>query len=649
MLVISVSSLKGGVGKTSVTLGLASAAFARGIPTLVVDMDPQADASTGLDVPVTTDVDIADVLAAPKNRFLERALVPSGWTDGSRGVLDVIPGSPRSAEFDRPSLSERYLRRLDTALTKFAGDYRLVLIDCPPSLNGLTRAAWTASQRVAIVTEPGLFSVAAADRALRAADELRRRTAPKLQPLGLVVNRMRQNSREHDFRVHELREMFGPLVLNPPVVERTVLQQAQGSARPIHRWPGDAAAELASSFDALLDRALRSESIRGRSGARRGRRAAEAAPAAAETHTAEGAETSPADGRTAGAASGAAATGAAAAGVAGAGAAGLAAARSDEQPAEQAHGAQSTQPVSAEPSDSAVQPPETSPESAEDATALRDESNHAVDEEHSTETGAAAEHADDDTRSPEDSAESTDLTEHAASGEAPSAHALDGSDYATQRSDDDADASSTDAVDGDHPSADAADPDSPLQSGEHVDADASAAEADSAAAADGPVAPSAAPWTSPATDDDAEQPVDDRVSDTGINGDEDAPAEAVTPGSSEEAADAAGAVDSDSPDAVGAAAAEAQDEPAADAGAENETASAEDERSRSLWGGDARPGQPAAPSSSPFPWASAPPQPSTPPRTPQSGDDAAPASDIFAAAEKRAEAERDVSDDHLRL
>ncbi len=51
VLVLSISSLKGGVGKTSVTLGLASAAYNRGIPTLVVDMDPQADSSTGLDVP----------------------------------------------------------------------------------------------------------------------------------------------------------------------------------------------------------------------------------------------------------------------------------------------------------------------------------------------------------------------------------------------------------------------------------------------------------------------------------------------------------------------------------------------------------------------------------------------------------------------
>ena len=50
MHVLSVSSLKGGVGKTTVTLGLASAAFARGVRTLVVDLDPQSDVSTGMDI-----------------------------------------------------------------------------------------------------------------------------------------------------------------------------------------------------------------------------------------------------------------------------------------------------------------------------------------------------------------------------------------------------------------------------------------------------------------------------------------------------------------------------------------------------------------------------------------------------------------------
>ena len=70
--VLSVSSLKGGVGKTTVTLGLASAAFAKGLRTLVVDLDPQSDVSTGMDIHVAGHLNVADVLASPEGEDRSR-------------------------------------------------------------------------------------------------------------------------------------------------------------------------------------------------------------------------------------------------------------------------------------------------------------------------------------------------------------------------------------------------------------------------------------------------------------------------------------------------------------------------------------------------------------------------------------------------
>ena len=256
MHVLSVSSLKGGVGKTTVTLGLASAAFARGVSTLVVDLDPQADVSTGMDVPVAA-VNVADVLASPKEKVVRAAITPSGWTRGRGGVVDVMVGSPAAINFDGPHPSVRDIWKLEEALAHVEAEYELVLVDCAPSLNALTRTAWAASDRVSVVTEPGLFSVAAADRALRAIEEIRRGLSPRLQPLGIIVNRARMQSLEHQFRIKELRDMFGPLVLSPQLPERTSLQQAQGAAKPLHVWPGESAQELARMFDQLLDRVLR--------------------------------------------------------------------------------------------------------------------------------------------------------------------------------------------------------------------------------------------------------------------------------------------------------------------------------------------------------------------------------------------------------
>jgi cellulose biosynthesis protein BcsQ len=254
--VLSVSSLKGGVGKTTVTLGLASAAFARGVSTLVVDLDPQADVSTGMDVPVAA-VNVADVLGSPKEKVVRAAITPSGWTRGRGGVVDVMVGSPAAINFDGPHPSVRDIWKLEEALAHVEAEYDLVLVDCAPSLNALTRTAWAASDRVSVVTEPGLFSVAAADRALRAIEEIRRGLSPRLQPLGIIVNRARMQSLEHQFRIKELRDMFGPLVLSPQLPERTSLQQAQGAAKPLHVWPGESAQELARMFDQLLDRVLR--------------------------------------------------------------------------------------------------------------------------------------------------------------------------------------------------------------------------------------------------------------------------------------------------------------------------------------------------------------------------------------------------------
>ena len=250
MLVLGVCSLKGGVGKTSVTLGLASAALERGLRTLVVDMDPQGDCTMALGARATTG-DVASVLDLPGAATVAAATVASSWADEG---LDVLAGSERSAEHDR--LRDSDLERLRFALSWVAG-YDLVLIDCPPSLGGLTRTGLVACDRALVVTEPGLFAVMAVGRAMRTIDELRRGPAPALQPLGIVVNRVRARSIEQAFRLEELQTLYGPLVLTPPVPERAALQQAQGAAQPVHAWPGAAAADLSRTFDALLDKALR--------------------------------------------------------------------------------------------------------------------------------------------------------------------------------------------------------------------------------------------------------------------------------------------------------------------------------------------------------------------------------------------------------
>lgn len=254
MHVLSVSSLKGGVGKTTVALGLASAALNKGLNTLVIDLDPQCDATSGLAAPADQGYSIAEVLQNPKSQVLRRAIVPSAWHRDSK--MDVLVGSPRSLLLDSPAPSVSDVWRLEEVLVSIEDEYDLVIIDTPPSINALTRTAWVASDRVVLVTEPALYSVIAADRARKAILEISAKLSPRLQLLGVVVNRLRPQSHEHDFRLKELREMFGDQLLMPYFEERAAVQQSTGAARPIHSWPAEGAAEIAKGFDWLLAGAL---------------------------------------------------------------------------------------------------------------------------------------------------------------------------------------------------------------------------------------------------------------------------------------------------------------------------------------------------------------------------------------------------------
>ncbi|GAA1677126.1 ParA family protein [Fodinicola feengrottensis] len=258
MLTLAVLSLKGGVGKTTVVLGLAGAALQRGLRTLVVDLDPQANATFALE-PAETSYTVADVLLGGRNQ-LAGAVAPSGWGP----ALEVLVGSDGTEAANAPDPSARKLSRLRTALSTVDGKdgYDLVLLDCPPSLGQLTRGALVAAQRAMLVTDPSVFAVAGTRRAFDAVQAERKAHNAELQPLGVLVNRFRARSAEHEYRIGELRELFGPLVLTTLLPERSAVQQAQGAAVPVQRWPTPGGREIAAAFEHLLDRVLRSSKKR---------------------------------------------------------------------------------------------------------------------------------------------------------------------------------------------------------------------------------------------------------------------------------------------------------------------------------------------------------------------------------------------------
>jgi cellulose biosynthesis protein BcsQ len=261
--IVSISSLKGGVGKSSVTLGLASAALAAGIPTLVIDLDPHADASTALGVRAHGSRDIGSILRKLKKGAVSKITVAASWTahpitpeSSPRPVLDVAPGSAVSSHLDRSGFKVKDLKRLETVL-QGVDTYELVLIDCPPSLTALTRMAWAASHKVLSVAEPSLFSVAGTKRTMTALAQFEGSKLWAVPAAGVIVNRARQDFSEHAHRINELHELFGDLVVHPILPDAPVMQQVQGAAWPVHRWPGEQAAVLAERFSTILAGLLR--------------------------------------------------------------------------------------------------------------------------------------------------------------------------------------------------------------------------------------------------------------------------------------------------------------------------------------------------------------------------------------------------------
>lgn len=263
MQTVAVLSLKGGVGKTTVVLGLASAAMRRGVRTLVVDLDPQCNATAALE-PEKTAKGLTDVLADPSPEVLRAAVTSSSWGD----EVDVLVGSEDAEDVNGHQPDDGHLSRLQDALSELddliaEGElpYQLVLLDCPPSLGRLTRSALVAADRALLVTEPTIFAVSGVQRAFEAV-QAERANNPDLQPLGVVVNRVRPRSHEHQYRIDELRDIFGPLVMPVALPDRLAVQQAQGACMPIHQWGTPGAREVSLAFNLILARTLRSGRIR---------------------------------------------------------------------------------------------------------------------------------------------------------------------------------------------------------------------------------------------------------------------------------------------------------------------------------------------------------------------------------------------------
>ena len=244
---IAVVNQKGGVGKTTITLGIAEAATASGLRVLVVDLDPQANASSGLGI-WNGSPSIDDVMAEPRAGSAIEAIRPSRWPE-QKPRPDLIPGSHLLANRE-PLLAADPVGAQDRLKLALAGvTHDLVLIDCPPSLGLLSINGLFAAERAIIVTEPAAWAADGVDLMHNTVERVSGRLGtPKLA--GFVVNRVGR-TRDNRYWCEQLQERFGSLLL-PQIQLRAAVAEASGQSttlRALGKRPG--AAEAAGQFDAL--------------------------------------------------------------------------------------------------------------------------------------------------------------------------------------------------------------------------------------------------------------------------------------------------------------------------------------------------------------------------------------------------------------
>jgi chromosome partitioning protein len=236
--VYAIANQKGGVGKTTTAVNVAACIAEAGYETLLVDIDPQANATVGLGVAKDIVPNVYDVLAG-------EATATDAITSTTIERLSILPSSPDLAganvELPRQPGSERRLR---DALVGIRERFAFTLLDCPPSLGPLTVNALVAADRVIVPVQTEYFALEGLAGLLDTLALVQRELNPRLAVAGMLLTMHDGRTRLARDVEREVREHFPDLVFDTVIPRNIRIGEAPSYGRPvIHHDPHCAGAD----------------------------------------------------------------------------------------------------------------------------------------------------------------------------------------------------------------------------------------------------------------------------------------------------------------------------------------------------------------------------------------------------------------------
>jgi len=226
--VLAIVNQKGGVGKTTTSVNVGGYLAASGKPTVVIDMDPQANATAGIGAKVEGDQPtVYEVLLGAAKP--EEAIVPT-----SQENLNVMPATPDLVGaaielMDQPHREYR-LRR---AVKPLLQHYEFVLLDCPPSLGLLTVNALAAAHKVLIPVQCEFYALEGLHQLLDTVEMVKEHLNPQIQVLGAVLTMYDRRTQLSRKIVRDVRRSFPGHVFDSVIPRNTELAEAPASGKTI--------------------------------------------------------------------------------------------------------------------------------------------------------------------------------------------------------------------------------------------------------------------------------------------------------------------------------------------------------------------------------------------------------------------------------